>query len=100
MKITILLVMCLALVTSVSAAPPKYIDGQLLVQFHEPVTVAVIQGIIAKLGTKSDGVMFIGRERIYLIKIMNGLSVENVIVEFKKFSEVKSASPNYIRNPN
>lgn len=100
MKGTLLLVLCLAMTTIVSAAPPEHLGDQLLVEFHEYVPVATIQNIITKLGTKSDGVMFVGRAIIYRLKITNGQPAKEITPEFKKVPEVKSVSLNYVRNPN
>lgn len=74
--------------------PDKYISDQLLVKFKPQISGEEVDNINKKFGCKV--IRYIPNQQIYLIKIPEGSSVEEMIESYQQMPEVEYAEPNYL----
>lgn len=72
----------------------NYVPGEVLVRFAKDTDPDVIQAIQKKLHLQIIRKLSISD--LYLMKIMDGASVEEIIIKLKDYKEVLYAEPNYI----
>ena len=74
----------------------NYVPGEILVKFRDGTTVQAKEAIQKEvhLGT----IRLISKPNLYLMKILDGSSVESVMERLGTFKEVQYAEPNYIRS--
>jgi len=73
----------------------KYIPGEILIKFKDGAEVESIKIIQERLGLTT--IKVVSKQRVYLMKIQNGASIEEVMKRLQKFREVEYSEPNYIR---
>lgn len=73
----------------------NYMRGQILVKFRAGTEKVTIQFIQKKLHLVT--IRIIPKSNVYLMKILNGSSVQEVRRHLMDFSEVEYAEPNYMR---
>ena len=73
----------------------NYVPGEILVKFRDGTTDQAKEAIQRKVHL--DTIRIISKPNLYLMKILDGSSVESVMERLGKFKEVKYAEPNYIR---
>ena len=69
-----------------------------MVKFHEGISEKAIQAI--KRDLQLETIRIVSATNLYLMKIMDGSSVESVLERLRKYEEVKYAEPNYVRTTN
>ncbi len=72
-----------------------FVPGQILVKFQDDTNYPAIKTIQGELHLEVIRIVY--KTNLYLMKILDGSSVENVIERLQDFKEVKYAEPNYIR---
>ncbi len=96
MRNSIRFLCCVALLTLASAGyAAEYVEGELLVKFKGAVTTKAAEGVHTKLANKR-----IRRFRIIdveHVRLAQGKSVEQGILEYEALPEVEYAEPNYYR---
>jgi hypothetical protein len=73
----------------------NYVPGEILVKFRDGTTDQAKEAIQRKVHLET--IRLISKPNLYLMKILDGSSVESVMERLRKFKEVKYAEPNYIR---
>ncbi|NIR17873.1 MAG: hypothetical protein GWN86_29820 [Desulfobacterales bacterium] len=73
----------------------NYVPGEILVKFRDGTTDQAKEAIQRKVHLET--IRIISKPNLYLMKILDGSSVESVMERLGKFKEVKYAEPNYIR---
>jgi hypothetical protein len=73
----------------------NYVSGEILVKFRDGTTDQAKEAIQRKV--QLETIRIISKPNLYLMKILDGSSVERVMERLGKFKEVKYAEPNYIR---
>lgn len=73
----------------------NYVPGEILVKFRDGTTDQMKEAIQKKVHLET--IRLISKPNLYLMKILDGSSVESVMERLGKFKEVKYAEPNYIR---
>jgi hypothetical protein len=73
----------------------NYVPGEILVKFRDGTTVQAKEAIQKEVHLET--IRLISKSNLYLLKILDGSSVESVIERLGKFKEVNYAEPNYIR---
>ncbi len=73
----------------------NYVPGEILVKFRDGTIVQAKEAIQKEVHLET--IRLISKPNLYLMKILDGSSVESVIERLRKFEEVKHAEPNYIR---
>ena len=73
----------------------NYVPGEILVKFRNGTTDQAKEAIQKEVHLKT--IRLISKPNLYLMKILDGFSVESVMERLGKFKEVKYAEPNYIR---
>ena len=73
----------------------NYVSGEILVKFRDGTTDQAKEAIQRKVHLET--IRLISKPNLYLMKILDGSSVESVMERLGKFKEVKYAEPNYIR---
>jgi hypothetical protein len=73
----------------------NYIAGEILVKFRDGTTDQTKKTIQKEAHLET--VRIVSKPNLYLMKILDGSSVESVMERLGKFKEVKYAEPNYIR---
>jgi len=73
----------------------NYVLGEILVKFRDGTTDHTKEAIQKKVHLET--IRLISKPNLYLMKILDGSSVESVMERLGKFKEVKFAEPNYIR---
>ena len=73
----------------------KYIPGEILIKFKDGTEVENIETIQERLGLTT--IKVVSKQKVYLMKIQNGSSVEEVMKRLRNFREVEYSEPNYIR---
>ena len=73
----------------------NYVPGEILVKFRDGTTDQAKEAIQRKVHLET--IRLISKPNLYLMKILDGSSVESVMERLGKFKEVKYAEPNYIR---
>ena len=69
-----------------------------MVKFHEGISEKAIQAI--KRDLQLETIRIVSATNLYLMKIMDGSSVESVLERLRKYEEVRYAEPNYVRTTN
>ena len=72
----------------------NYVRGQILVKFKDGTDEQAIETIQRELSLKT--IRIVHAPNLYLMKILNGPSVEMVMERLKDFPEVAFSEPNYI----
>jgi hypothetical protein len=72
-----------------------HVSGQVLVKFKEGTEEQIVEAIQAELHLQT--IRIIPRPNLYLMKIQNGLSVQETIKRLQEFKAVQYAEPNLIR---
>jgi len=73
----------------------NYVPGEILVKFRDGTTDQTKKAIQKEVHLET--IRIISKPNLYLMKILDGSSVESVMERLGKFKEVKHAEPNYIR---
>jgi hypothetical protein len=73
----------------------NYVPGEILVKFRDGTTVQAKEAIQKEVHLET--VRLISKPNLYLMKILDGSSVESVMERLGKFKEVEHVEPNYIR---
>ena len=73
----------------------SYVPGEILVKFRDGTTDQTKKAIQKEVHLET--IRLISKPNLYLMKILDGSSVERVLERLVKFKEVKYAEPNYIR---
>lgn len=81
-------------ISAAVAHAQDYIPNQVLISFHDSTSKARSIQIHREIGAEIRKIMFSGK--IHLVEITSGISVIQAIEKYKKFPEVRSASPNYV----
>jgi hypothetical protein len=71
------------------------VPGEILVKFRYGTTDQTKEAIQKEVHLET--VRLVSKPNLYLMKILDGSSVESVMERLGKFKEVKYAEPNYIR---
>jgi len=72
----------------------NYVRGQILVKFKDGTDEQAIETIQRELSLKT--IRIVHRPNLYLMKILNGSSVETIMKDLQDFPEVAFSEPNYI----
>jgi len=72
-----------------------YMPGQILVKFKDGTDTQVIVAIQRELHLKP--IKIVSRPNLYLMKILDGSSVERTVERLRNYEEVKYSEPNYVR---
>jgi hypothetical protein len=72
----------------------NYVRGQILVKFKAGTGEQAIEAIQKELSLKT--IRIVHAPNLYLMKILNGSSVERIMERLKDFPEVAFSEPNYI----
>ena len=73
----------------------NYVLGEILVKFRDGTTDQTKEAVQKEV--RLETIRIVSKPNLYLMKILDGSSVESVIERLRKFKEVKYAEPNYIR---
>ena len=73
----------------------SYVPGEILVKFRDGTTDQMKEALQKEVHLQI--IRIISKPNLYLMKILDGSSVERVLERLGKFKEVKYAEPNYIR---
>jgi hypothetical protein len=73
----------------------NYVAGEILVKFRNGITDQIKEAIQKEV--RLETIRLVSKPNLYLMKILDGSSVESVMERLGKFTEVKYAEPNYIR---
>ncbi len=72
-----------------------YIPSQILVKFKDGTDTKAIKAIQRELHLKT--IKIVSRPNLYLMKILDGSSVERIVERLRNYEEVKYSEPNYVR---
>ena len=72
----------------------NYVRGQILVKFKDGTDEQAIETIQRELSLKT--IRVVHAPNLFLMKILNGSSVETIMKRLQDFPEVEYAEPNYI----
>lgn len=72
-----------------------YIPGEVLVKFKDGTDTQAIEAIQRDLHLKT--IKIVSRPNLYLMKILDGSSVERIVEHLRNYEEVKYSEPNYVR---
>ena len=73
-----------------------YVPGEIIVKFKDGTDDQVIKNIQRELHLETIRLVY--KPNLYLMKILDGSSVENVIEHLQNYNEVKYSEPNYFRS--
>ncbi len=73
----------------------NYVPGEILVKFRDGTTDQTKEAIQKEVHLET--IRLISKPNLYLMKILDGSSVESVMERLGKFKAVEYAEPNYIR---
>jgi hypothetical protein len=73
----------------------NYVAGEILVKFRNGTSGQIKTAI--KKEVHLETIRLFSKPNLYLMRILDGSSVENAIERLGKFKEVEHAEPNYIR---
>jgi hypothetical protein len=73
----------------------NYVPGEILVKFQDGTTDQTKEAIQKEVHLET--IRIVSKPNLYLMKILDGSSVERVLERLGKFKEVHYAEPNYIR---
>ena len=76
----------------------NYAPGEILIKFHDGTSEKAIQGI--KRDLHLETIRVVSKPNLYLMKILDGSAVENVVERLRGYKEVKYSEPNYLRTTN
>jgi len=76
----------------------NYVPGEILIKFHDGTNEKAIQAI--KRDFHLETVRVVSKPNLYLMKILDGASVENVMELLRGYKEVQYSEPNYLRTTN
>jgi hypothetical protein len=76
----------------------NYVPGEIVIKFHEGTNEKVMQGIMRDLHLET--IRIVSEPDLYLLKILDGSSVESVLERVGKYKEVQYSEPNYRRTKN
>jgi len=85
----------------VKVSPPlgnesrNYVPGEIIIKFRKGTDKQVIEAIQTKLNLET--IRIVSSPNVYLIRIKDGDSVEDVVGQLREFQEVVHSEPNYIR---
>jgi hypothetical protein len=77
------------------SSPKNYKPGEILVQFNNGTQIKSIEAVQRKLHLQT--IRLVSPPNLYLMKILDGASVEKVMERMRAFEAVKYAEPNYVR---
>jgi hypothetical protein len=77
-----------------SIKPHEYVPGQILVKFRPETNDQTIEAIQEALRLKT--IKVVSSPSLYLMKILDGSSVERTMERLKDFQDVAYSEPNYI----
>ncbi len=72
-----------------------YIPGEILVKFKDGTDAQTIEAIQRGLHLKT--IREFSSPNLYLMKILDGSSVERIVERLRNYEEVKYSEPNYVR---
>ena len=72
-----------------------YIPGEILVKFKYGTDTQAIEAIQRELHLKT--IKIVSSPNLYLMKILDGSSVERTVERLRNYKEVKYSEPNYVR---
>ncbi len=75
-----------------------YVSGEILVKFKDGTDRQAIEAIQRELHLKT--IREFSSPNLYLMKILDGSSVERIVERLRNYEEVKYSEPNYIRTTN
>ncbi len=73
-----------------------YVPGEILVKFKDSTSAQAIKAIQRELHLETIRLVY--KPNLYLMKILDGSSVESVIEHLQNYEEVKYSEPNYLRS--
>jgi hypothetical protein len=73
----------------------NYVAGEILVKFRDDTSDQMKEAIQKEIHLET--IRLVSKPNLYLMRILDGSSVESVMERLGKFKEVKYAEPNYIR---
>jgi hypothetical protein len=73
----------------------NYVPGEILVRFRDGTTDQTKEAIQREVHLET--IRLISKPNLYLMKILDGSSVERVMERLGKFKEIEHVEPNYIR---
>ena len=76
-------------------ATKNYVPGEILVKFRDDTTDQAKEAIQKEVHLET--IRLVSKPNLYLMKILDGSSVESVMERLGQFKEVKHVEPNYIR---
>jgi hypothetical protein len=76
----------------------NYVPGEILVKFHDGTSERAIQAI--KRDLHLEPIRVVSKPNLYLMKILDGSAVENVVESLRGYKEVQYSEPNYLRTKN
>lgn len=81
-------------------APPgeeskNYVSGEILVKFKDGISGQTVEAIQKEVHLET--IRLVSKANLYLMKILDGSSVESVVERLQHYKEVEYAEPNYIR---
>lgn len=74
------------------------VPGEILVRFHDGTNEKAIQMIESDLHLET--IRIVSKPNLYLMKILDGSSVESVSERLHQYEEVEYSEPNYVRRTN
>ena len=85
--------------SGMSRKPPEpvYVDGQVIVKFHENVSRERISQIVEAENAAIRSVL--GRSGLHLVILPEGLEVSEAVNRFNAYPEVRYAEPNFKAQP-
>ena len=73
----------------------NYVPGEILIKFRDGTKENAIQAIMGDL--HPEAIRVVSKPDLYLMKILDGSSVESVLKRAGKYEEVQYSEPNYVR---
>lgn len=78
-----------------SGEAKNYVPGEILIKFKAGTTDQVKEAIQREVHLET--IRLISKPNLYLMKILDGSSVERVMERLGKFKEIEHVEPNYVR---
>ncbi len=72
----------------------NYVPGEILIKFRDGTDERTIEAIQKELHLKT--IKIVSRPNLYLMKILDGSSVERIMERLHDFQEVAYSEPNYV----
>ena len=73
-----------------------YVPGEILIKFKDSTSAQAVKAIQGELHLETIRLVY--KPNLYLMKILDGSSVESVIEHLQNYKEVKYSEPNYLRS--